>query len=218
MSHGLRSLRVLPGSESAFDETLRNAAPRLAVAAAKVGVRNLTVFRRGTDVWLHADSDARSVPFRALLDHQALAPWGRLAPTLLAPIAGNDADGPWLSSFRQIFAFETRSPGLSPLERGCLVVIVDPARGAEYDERHAKPWPSLLGALARTGFDHYIGFRSGSQAVYYGEFRPSMAAVLKAMSRDQVDADWEGSFAGVIARSSLPDGSPIRADEVLHLP
>jgi L-rhamnose mutarotase len=113
--------------------------------------------------------------------------------------------------------FHANGGGAGPFERGLFTLVVHPDRIAEYDERHAHPWPEMMQALDEAGFHNYTGFRRGSHVVYYGEFYPDMARVVAAIGATDVNRRWNVSFEGIITTITDATGNLVTGREVFHV-
>lgn len=211
--------RLYPGTEAKYDRAYASAPAELASAFTDAGLQNVTDFRRGTDVWryMEADADAASIASGAgPLDRlRASEAHRRLLASLadvMAPSAGHEGG----DFYREIF--HSDGPALKgPFKRGMFVLVVHPDRIAEYDERHANPWPDMMQALADSGFRNYSGFRSGLLVAYYGEFYPDMRTATDTIGATDVNRRWGESFNGIITTITDEDGRLFTADEVFHV-
>jgi len=193
-------LRLYPGTEAEYDR--RHAAiwaeQQSAIRAA--GISNMSGFRRGTDVWYYAECQPD-------------------AKTAFAKLGASKANATWNDSFRPIWfeeIFHANGGGAGPFERGLFALVVHPDRLAEYDRRHAEPWPEMMRALDKAGFHNYTGFRLGSQVVYYGEFHPDMATATGAIGATDVNRRWNTSFQGIITTITDESGNLLTAREIFH--
>jgi L-rhamnose mutarotase len=206
-------LRLYPGTEEKFDRAHSPAPRELASAFREAGLRNVTALRRGTDVWCYGESDATAA---AALDALGATPgyvsWRESVLDLVAPSLA----APELERYDEIF--HSDGPALKgPSRRGMFVLVVHPDRIAEYDGRHASPWPDMMQALADSGFRNYSGFRRGSLVAYYGEFYPDMATAVATIGKTDVNRRWGDSFHGIITTITDEEGRLFTADEVFHL-
>ena len=211
MGRALFQLRLYPGTEREFDARHQPVPSDLSEAAAEAGVRNLTALRRGTDVWVYleaeSDGDTALDRFIATDGH---ARWTASLATVVQPPRGG------LTRYQEVF--HSDGPPLDgPFERGMFVLVVHPERIAEYDERHAKPWPEMMEALASSGFRNYSGFRNGSLVAYYGEFYPDMATAVATIGATDVNRRWGESFQGIITTITDEEGNLLTAREVFHV-
>jgi L-rhamnose mutarotase len=206
-------LRLFPGTEAEYDRRHAAIWPDLAEAIRGSGIRNMSGFRRGTDVWyyLEAEPDVESA-FAALGQQEVNQRWNEYFATVIAQITDCDGGLIW---YREIFHAEGR-PQAGPMQRGLLTLVVDPGRVDEYDARHADPWPDMMQAIDDAGFRNYTGFRRGSHVVYYGEYHPDMTTVFGRIGGTDVNRRWGESFAGIITTITDADGALITADEVFH--
>jgi L-rhamnose mutarotase len=213
MGRLLFHLRLYPGTESKFDGQLSPVPKGLASAVGAAGLRNVTAFRRGTDVWCYGESNVTAA---AALDRLRAAPgyvnWRGTVIDLVVPSEAS----PELDRYDEIF--HSDGPALKgPSRRGMFVLVVHPDRIAEYDLRHASPWPDMTQALADSGFRNYSGFRSGSLVAYYGEFFPDMATAVARIGNTDVNRRWGESFHGIITTITDDEGRLVTADEVVHI-
>jgi L-rhamnose mutarotase len=213
MGRMLFHLRLYPGTEAKFDRAHSPVPADLASAVRDAALRNFTAFRRGTDVWCYGESDATAV---ASLDRFVAAEgyrrWRDSVIDVVAP-AGPSAD---LDRYDEIFHSDG-PPLKGPSRRGMFMLVVHPDRIAEYDLRHANPWPDMMEALADSGFRNYSGFRNGSLAAYYGEFFPDMATATATIGKTDVNRRWGESFHGIITTITDDERRLLTADEILHL-
>ncbi len=213
MERALFYLRIFPGTEDEYDRRHEAIWPELAEAITAAGIRNMTGFRRGTDVWYYAEChpDARTA-FSTYGANEVSRRWSDWFRTIIAEITGSDGDLLW---YREVFHAD--GPPLSgPMRRGLFSLVVDPQRGDEYDRRHAEPWPDLMEAIVAAGFRNYTGFRRGAHVVYYGEYYPDMATVFGRIGNTEVNARWGKSFEGIITTIVDAAGNLITAEEVFH--
>jgi L-rhamnose mutarotase len=205
--------RLFAGTENEFDRRLANLPGELSAALGASGLGNLTVFRRGTDAWIYAEcqADARTTLANMLSD-PIVAGWRGSLETVVADLTGPDGR---LLTYHEVF--HANRGGGRAFERGMFSLVVAPARIADYDARHADPWPEMMAALDASGFHNYSGFRRGSHVVYYGEFYPAMATAVATIGATEVNTRWSDSFAGIITTLTDEDGALITAREVLHI-
>jgi L-rhamnose mutarotase len=213
MQRGLFYLRLFPGTEAEYDRRHSAIWPELAAEIRESGLRNMSGFRRGTDVWYYveAEPDVRTA-FAVHGPKQANQRWNRYFRDVIAEITGPDGDLLW---YTEVF-HAGGGPLPGPMRRGFFSLVVDPERAAEYDSMHADPWPDLLTAIRDAGFRNYSGFRRGAHVVYYGEFYPDMATAFARIGRTVVNARWGRAFEGIITTLTDAEGSLITADEVFH--
>jgi L-rhamnose mutarotase len=213
MGRILFHLRLFPGTETAFDRAHGPVPADLVQAVREAGLRNVSAFRRGTDVWFYAEAegDARAA-FDRFVRSDPHGRWtGSLATVVIDPRASG---GPTI--YREIF--HSDGPVITGRsERGIFVLVVHPDRIAEYDERHAHPWPEMLQALSDSGFRNYSGFRDGSLVAYYGEFDPDMSTATAKIGATDVNRRWGESFEGIITTITDEGGRLFTAAEVLHI-
>jgi L-rhamnose mutarotase len=204
--------RLYPGAEEEFDRRQVAIDPEVSQALRDAGMHNLSVFRRGTDVWQYAecapDAEAALARFHAAPAGRA---WSESVSDIVWESSAVDGQPLW---YREVFHANGGANG--PMQRGLFALVVDPARVDEYDARHADPWPEMMRALDEAGFHNYSGFRRGSNVVYYGEFYPDMQSAVEHIGSTDVNRRWSESFAGIITMLVGPDGKLITAREVYH--
>lgn len=201
-------LRLYPGTEAEYDRRHADMRPELKAAIRESGIRNLSAFRRGTDVWQYAECDPDGATAFAKLGATSVnAKWD----DSLRPIVAADGERIW---FEEIF--HANGGGMGPFERGLFALVVHPDRLAEYDRRHAEPWPEMMRALREAGFHNYSGFRRGSQVVYYGEFHPDIATATGAIGATDTNRRWNTSFQGIITTITDASGNLLTAREIFH--
>jgi L-rhamnose mutarotase len=205
-------LRLYPGTEAEYDRRHAAIWPELVAAIRDAGIRNLSAFRRGTDVWHYAECSPEAMAaFAKLGATDASAKWDDSLRTIVERTVA-DGERIW---FHEIF--HANGGGAGPFERGLFTLVVHPDRIAEYDERHAHPWPEMMQALDEAGFHNYTGFRRGSHVVYYGEFYPDMARVVAAIGATDVNRRWNVSFEGIITTITDATGNLVTGREVFHV-
>jgi L-rhamnose mutarotase len=212
MERVLFYLRIFPGTEGEYDELHRAVPQELQDAIHEAGFRNMTGFRRGTDVWYYAEAHPdRATVFAAYDSKAAVVPWNKRFETVIAESA--DAQGQPIC-YEELF--HTDGAGEGPMTRGLINIVVNPDRIADYEDLHAHPWPDLIEAIAASGYRNYTGFRRGNHVVYYGEYHPDLVTVTGKMGTYEVNDRWGAAFEGVITTIVNEDGTLITADEVYH--
>ncbi len=212
MKRACFGLRLYPGTETEYDRRHSAIWPEQQAAIKDAGIRNMSGFRRGTDVWYYAECqpDAKTA-FAKLGASKANATWNASFQTIIAELTQPDGERIW---FEEIF--HANGGGVGPFERGLFALVVHPDRLAEYDRRHAEPWPEMMRALDKAGFHNYSGFRRDSQVVYYGEFHPGMATATGAIGATDVNRRWNISFQGIITTITDASGNLLTAREIFH--
>jgi L-rhamnose mutarotase len=213
-TRGLFAVRLYPGAESRFDALCRDPSQELIDEAIDAGVRRITGFRRGTDVWFQGDflGDPHAV-VRERDSSPAHRRWWQEARDIV--VAASDPGA--VSYYPEVFFTNAGPPPEGPMRRGMLSLVIDPDRAADYDAMHAQPWPELIEALADSGFRQYSGYRRGSHVLYYGEFYPDMRSAFERMATHEVDARWGTAFEGIITTIRGEDGWLITAREVCNI-
>jgi len=212
MKRACFGLRLYPGTETEYDRRHSAIWPEQQAAIKDAGIRNMSGFRRGTDVWYYAECqpDAKTA-FAKLGASKANATWNASFRAIIAELTQPDGER---ISFEEIF--HANGDGVGPFERDLFALVVHPDRLAEYDRRHAEPWPEMMRALDEAGFHNYSGFRRGSQVVYYGEFHPGMATATGAIGATDVNRRWNISFQGIITTITDASGNLLTAREIFH--
>ena len=209
MKRACFGLRLYPGTETEYDRRNADMWPDLKTAIGQAGIRNLSAFRRGTDVWQYAECDPDgATAFAKLGATNVNAKWN----DSLRAIVAADGERIWFDEI-----FHANGGGAGRFERGLFTLVVHPDRIAEYDDRHAHPWPEMMRALDDSGFHNYTGFRRGSHVVYYGEFYPDMASVVGAIGATDVNRRWNVSFEGIITTITDATGNLVTGREVFHV-
>jgi len=213
MQRALFYLRLFPGTESEYDRRHEAIWPELGQEIRESGLRNMSGFRRGTDVWYYVEAHPdRQTAFDVHGRKPRNQEWGRYFRDVIAEITAPDGGLIW---YEEMF-----HAGGDPLPEGMQRVLfhitIDPERAADYDAIHADAWPDMMAAIHDAGFRNYTGFRRGGSVVYYGELYPDLPSVLASIGRTEVNARWGRAFEGIITTITDADGSLIRADEVFH--
>ncbi len=213
MERILEYIRVFPGAEAAYDARHAEVWPELVVEIQESGFRNYTGFRRGTDVWYYGECHPDADTALAALDPKpANTRWNHFFRCLIAEMT--DSQG---NPLRYDQVFHSDGAHLDgPMSRGCLSLVIDPDRAADYDALHANPWPEIVAALEVAGCRNLSGFRREAHVVYYGEFYPDIETVLGRMHETDVSRRWGAAFEGIIATITDPDGNLITAREMYH--
>lgn len=218
MHRTLFQLSLFAGSEAAFDDRNRTPPAHLRQAFGDAGLRNITAFRRGSAVWCYSEASGERGGLPGAdraLDRLVSSPsWTRWLKDLADVIESGEEGN--ITPYHEVF--HSHGPALAtPSERGLFVLVVHPERIAQYDARHADPWPEMVAALEESGFRNYSGFRLGSQVAYYGEFHPDMATALATIGATEVNRRWGESFHGIITSITDEEGHLFVAREVFHL-
>jgi L-rhamnose mutarotase len=213
MERAVFYLRVFPGTEPEYDRRHASIWPELVDEIRESGLRNMSGFRRGTDVWyyLEADPDVTTA-FAVHGPKPANQRWNRHFRDVIAQITDDSGNLLW---YDEVF-HAGGAPLDGPFERAMFGLVIDPERAADYESLHANPWPDLMTAIEASGFRNYSGFRRGAHVVYYGEFYPDMRTVLARMGAHEVNARWGSAFEGIITTITDVDGNLLVADEVYH--
>jgi L-rhamnose mutarotase len=204
------SLRLFPGTEAEYDRRHGEVWPELQAAIRDSGIRAMSGFRRGTDVWYYVEADPdRATAFAA---HDAMRVTRRWAESLRTVIVPEPRG--WVF-YDEVFHTDGGA-GEGPFERAFISIVIEPSRIVEYDRMHADPWPDMLEAIAASGYRDYSGFRRGNHVVYYGEYHPDLDTVIARMGDTEVNDRWGEAFRGIITTITDRDGHLITADEIYH--
>ena len=206
-------LRLFPGTEAEYDRRHAAIWPELTTEIHESGLRNMSGFRRGTDVWyfLEADPDVKTA-FAVHGPKPANARWNNYFRDVIAQITDDSGELLWYDE-----VFHADGPALDgSFRRGLFGLVIDSERVADYEALHADPWPDLMKAIEASGFRNYTGFRRGAHVVYYGEFYPDMASVFGKVATYEVNARWGAAFDGIITTITDADRNLITADEIFH--
>ena len=104
------------------------------------------------------------------------------------------------------------------MPRVCFTLQVDPARVAEYRERHAHVWPEMQQALRDSGWRDYSLFLRPDGLLVGVVTTEDFAAALAAMDATEVNARWQAEMAGFFAGlDGRPDQAMQPLGEVFHL-
>lgn len=213
MERCLHYVRLFPGTEAKFDRLHAEIPPRVAEAMAGAGLHQVTVFRRGTDVWRYAEAEPdRETAFERYRSSSIdQARRQRLRTVIASP---TPPDGPiW---YDEVFHTDAPAPA-GPWQRGCFSLVIDPLRAADYDALHADPWPEMIAAIHAAGYRDYSGFRRGAHVVYVGRYYPDMETVIRNIDATEVAARWGKAFEGIITTFTDADGRLFRAEEIYHV-
>jgi L-rhamnose mutarotase len=174
MDRALFYLRLFPGTEAEYDRRHADIWPELVTEIRDSGLRNMSGFRRGTDVWYYVEPDPDTkTAFETYAGKPRNQEWGRYFRDVIAEITGSDGGLIW---YDEIFhAGGDPLPG--PMKRSLIHITVDSERAADYDHIHAHPWPDMMTAIEESGYRNYTGFRRGGSVVYYGEYYPDLSSV-----------------------------------------
>ena len=121
MERALFYLRLFPGTEPEYDQRHQAVWPDLADEIRESGLRNMSGFRRGTDVWYYveAEPDARTA-FALLGPKSANQRWGHYFRDVIAEIATPEGELLW---YDEVFhAGGEPLPG--PMSRGLLSLVI----------------------------------------------------------------------------------------------
>lgn len=213
MERALFYLRLFPGTEAEYDRRHAAIWPELAAEIRESGLRNMSGFRRGTDVWYYLEAEPdKKTAFEVHGPKPRNQEWGAYFRNVIAEITGPDGGLIW---YDEIFhAGGDPLPG--PMERGFIHITIDPERAGDYDHIHAHAWPDMMAAIEVSGYRNYTGFRRGGSVVYYGEYYPDIETVSARMGEHEVTSRWGKAFEGIITTIVDEGGNLITADEVFH--
>jgi len=213
MERSLYYLRLFPGTEERYDQLHAQIPSEVAAEMRDAGLRDMTGFRRGTDVWWYAACEPdRQTAFRAYAMGSASRKWGKQFRDVIAEVEAPRGGLIW---YDEVFHTDAPEPD-GPWERGCFSLVIDPRSAAYYDNLHANPWPEMLEAIAQAGYRDYTGFRRGPHVVYVGRYYPDFETVIDRINATDVTARWGEAFKDVITTFTGPDGRNFRAAEMYH--
>ncbi len=213
MERSLYYVRLFPGTEARYDQLHAEIPTAVADEMRDAGMRDVTGFRRGTDVWWYAQCEPdRITAFRQYARGQAGRRWGKQFRDVIAEV---EAPGGGLIWYDEIFHTDAPAPD-EPCERGFFSLVIDPRATAYYDNLHANPWPEMLEAIAEAGYRDYTGFRRGPHVVYFGRYFPDFATVIDRINATEVAARWGKSLGDVITTFTDADGRNFTAGEIYH--
>lgn len=214
MERCLHYFRLFPGTEDRFDRMHQEVPREVAAAMTEAGLRNVTVFRRGTDAWRYAEAEPdRETAYRRYLE----APISRERRHELRDVLAElEMPGGGFIWYDEVFRTDAPRPE-GPFERGCFSLVIDPERADHYDRLHAEPWPEMLAAIAEAGYRDYTGFRRGAHVVYVGDYYPDFDTVIARINATDVAARWGRAFEGVITTIVGADGRNLTAREIYHV-
>lgn len=213
MDRAVFYLRIFPGTEAEYDRRHAEIWPELVDEIRESGLRNLSGFRRGTDVWYYTEAKVDVADAFAVHGPKpANQRWNRYFRDVIAQITDDSGALLWYDK-----VFESDGPPLDgPFERGVFGLVIDPERADDYEALHANAWPDLMEAIEASGFRKYQGFRRGAHVVYYGEFYPDMKTVFARMAEYEVNARWGRAFEGIITTITDAEGNLLAANEIYH--
>ena len=176
MERALFYLHLYPGTEAEYDRRHEAIWPEHAEAIRSSGLREMTGFRRGTDVWYYIECEPdRDTAFARHGEIPVVADWAASFRTIIEQIRGPDGSMLWYDE-----VFHSDGPPLDGPVRARPVRAGRRRRTASPSTRRSTrtPWPDMIEALEAAGFRNYTGFRRGAHVVYYGEFYPDMETVF----------------------------------------
>lgn len=213
MERSLYYLRLFPGTEERYDRLHAETPDEVAAEMREAGLRDVTGFRRGTDVWWYAACEPdRTTAFRQYAVGRANRRWGQRFRGILAEL---EAPGGGLIWYDEVFHTDAPAPD-GPHERGCFSLVIDTEHAGLYDRLHAEPWPEMLEAIAEAGYRDYTGFRRGAHVVYVGRYYPDFGTVIDRINATDVAARWGRALQDAISAFTGPDGRNITATEIYH--
>jgi L-rhamnose mutarotase len=204
--------RIYPGTEADYDRLHADVWPELVEEIRASGLRNMTGFRRGTDVWYYVECHPDAAT--AFAQH-AVKPanrrWNQAFRSIVAADTGGPDDRFW---FRLIFHAGDRGID-GPLTRALTLTVLDPDQIDVFDRRAGNPPAGVEEQLARAGFLDHSWFRLGALAARYGEYAPDLATVMGKIAQNKVGARWLNSLDEVRSLSSAARDR-LNAAEIYH--
>ncbi len=213
MERSLYYVRLFPGTEARYDRLHARLPSEVVAEMRDAGLREVTGFRRGTDVWWYAECEPdRNSVFRAYARGSANRHWGKQFRDVIAEV---EAPGGGLMWYDEVFHTDAPEPD-GPWEWGCFSLVIDPRAAVHYDKLHAEPWPEMLQAIADAGYRDYTGFRRGAHVVYVGRYYPDFQTVIDRIDATEVAARWGAAFKETITTFVDEKGSNYTADLIYH--
>ncbi len=213
MQRSLYYVRLFPGTEARYDRLHGELPPEVAAEMRAAGMREVTGFRRGTDVWWYAECEPdRTTAFRRYARGAANRRWGQQFRDIIAEVEAPRGGLIW---YDEVFHTDAPAPG-ERWQWSCFSLVIDPRAGVYYDKLHAEPWPEMLEAIAAAGYRDYSGFRRGAHVVYVGRYYPDFDTVIDRINATDVAARWGQALDGVITTLTDEDGRNFTAREMYH--
>ena len=106
------------------------------------------------------------------------------------------------------------------MQRVGFILKVKPDRMDEYKARHAAVWPEMREALTRQGWHNYSLFLRDDGTLFgYVEVADNLAASLKGMEGEPINAKWQASMADLVdvVPGLRVDQALATLEEVFHL-
>src|SRR2546422_3686577 len=148
-------LRLYPGTEVEYEHRHAAIWHEQQAAIRDAGIRNMSGFRRGTDVWYYAECqpDAETA-FAKFGTSKANARWNDSFRPIIAEPTQADGKRIW---FEEIF--HANGGGVGLFERGLFALVVHPDRLAEDIPCPARPLRAGIGGRAQAGVPNLTGSR-----------------------------------------------------------
>jgi L-rhamnose mutarotase len=213
MERSLYYVRLFPGTEARYDQLHAEVPAEVSQELRFAGLRDITGFRRGTDVWWYAECEPdRNAAFGRYASGVASREWGQQFRDIVAEI---QAPGGGLIWYDEVF--HTDAPALDgSWERGFFSLVIDPDHTGLYDQLHAEPWPEMTEAIAEAGYRNYSGFRRGAHVVYFGRYYPDFGTVIDKINATEVAARWGRTLGDAITTFTDEAGLNFTATEIFH--
>ena len=213
MERSLYYVRLFPGTEERYDRLHDEIPTDVAEEMREAGLRDVTGFRRGTDVWWYARCEPdRKTAFSRYAKGPANKRWGKQFRDVIAEV---EAPGGGLIWYDEVFHTDAPTPD-GPWERGLFSLVIDPRTAVLYDNLHADPWPEMLEAIAEAGYRDYTGFRRGPHVVYFGRYYPDFQTVIDRINATDVAARWGAALKDAITTFTDAAGRNFTAAEIYH--
>jgi L-rhamnose mutarotase len=214
MERVLFSFGLLPGMEAEYDRRHAEIWPELVAEIRDSGLRNMTGFRRGTDVWYYVECQPdAATAFAIHAERPANRRWNAAFRTIVA--TGPDASDSRIW-YRELFHGGTEQAPPGPMRRALTSLVVDPMRADKFDHRQAHPQPELLVVVRDAGVRNFAWFRHGAHAVGYGEYFPDLGTACALIEAAPAGRRWIESFEGIVTTRTDSNGDPITAGEIYH--
>jgi L-rhamnose mutarotase len=200
--HTVFYFRLFPGREVEYDRRHRAVWPEQLAALSEAGLRNMTGFRRGTDVWYHAQAvPDRATAFGRLSRSKVDRRWGEYFKDTIAELTGPDGAMLWYTCASASAVASTVGERPAP-QRILFGNVMSPAAAVLGDLE------DLADAGSLPGVDSWVVLRRGRHAIHVVEADPDADATrIGAAIR-----------AVLTARGVPPVGSVVRLGSVVfHL-
>ena len=201
-------LRIFPGTEAEYDRRHAEIWPELVDEIRESGLRNMSGFRRGTDVWYYVEARARR-------EDRVRGPRAQARQPALEPLLPRRHRPDHRRRRRPALVRRGlplgRPPARRPIRTRASSAWSSTRSGPTNTRRSTPtPWPDMMAAIEESGFRNYTGFRRGAHVVYYGEFYPDMETVFATMGPTRSTRAGARRSRGSSPRSPTPTATSSR--------